>query len=128
MPSMSAMAWAASGISSISHWISTTALTMPRSYRVRGSAALQGHGHAHAAGDAQRSQSERIALLPHLVRAGEHDPGSGHPDGVSQGDGAAVRVQPVVVELELAVAGEHLGGEGLVQLNDLEVLEGQAGP
>src|SRR6266542_6466061 len=99
MPSMSAMAWAASGIESISHWIRTTALTIGRS------GSLQDHGHTHAAADAQRGQSQRVPFLAHLVRAGEHDPGAGHPDGVSEGDGAAVGVQPVVVELQLPIAG-----------------------
>src|SRR6266540_4814218 len=89
IPSMPAMAWAASGISSISHWISTTALTMEVSFRGAArriperssSAPLEDHCHSHAARDAQRGQPQRVALLAHLVSAGEHDPGAGHADG-----------------------------------------------
>src|SRR5881628_32909 len=114
---MSAMAWAASGIASISHWMRTTALTMTvGSYSL---GPFQGDGHPHAPADAQRGQPQRVALLPHLVRARQNDPCPGHPDGMPQRDGSAVRVQPVVVELQLAVAREDLRGEGLVQLDDL---------
>src|SRR5213592_2425303 len=102
MPEMSAMAWAASGMESISHWIRTTALTMVSLDRSR---SLQRHGHAHPAADAQRGQPQRVPLLAHLVGAREHDPGPGHPDGVPDGDGAVVGVQPVLVELQLPIAG-----------------------
>src|SRR6266581_3638928 len=91
------------------------------------SRAFEGHGHAHAARDAQRGQAQRVALLPHLVGAGEDDAGSGHADGVAEGDGPSVRIEAVVVELELAVAGQDLGGEGFVQLDHVEVLQGEAG-
>src|SRR5436190_2230596 len=111
---MSAMAWAASGISSISHWIRTTALTMTAGSYPLGP--FEGDGHAHAPRDAEGGEPQGIALLAHLVRTRQYDPGPGHPDRMPQGDGAAVRIQPVVVELELPVARQDLGGEGLVQL------------
>src|SRR3954462_8501938 len=58
-PGMSAMAWAASGISSISHCTSTTALTIVRSLQfARVSGPLEHHGHAHATADAQRAECE----------------------------------------------------------------------
>src|SRR5256885_14528822 len=120
-PSMSAIAWAASGMLSISHPISTTALTIR-------SGPLQDNGHAHAARDTERGESQRRVALAQLVGARQDDARPRHADGVTESDRAAVHVQLLVVELQLTVAGEHLGREGLVHLDDVEVLQGEAGP
>src|SRR5437588_5560634 len=122
---MPAMAWAASGISSISHWTRTTAVTTSsRTPHVR---SLQDDGHAHAAGDAERGQREVEIPFPELVRGGQDDAGARHPDRVAEGDGAAFRIEPVVVELQLAITRQHLCGEGLVELAAVEVMQGEAG-
>src|SRR2546430_15955371 len=113
---MPAMAWAASGISSISHWTRTTAVTTRLD-------PLEDHCHAHAPGDAEGGEGEGGIAVAELVGGREHDPGAGHADGVAERDGAALGVQLVVVELELAVAGQDLGGERFVQLDDVEVLQ-----
>ena len=60
------------------------------------------------------------------MEQGHADARTGGPDGVSQGDRAAVDVQLVVHERELAAAGEDLGGEGLVQLDQVVVLDRRA--
>ena len=46
---------------------------------------------------------------------------------MAQRDGAAVDVDPRGIELELADAGDGLGGKGLVQLDQVELIDGQAG-
>ena len=54
-------------------------------------------------------------------RAG--DAGAGHAEGVADRDRAAVDVQLVDVDAELAVARDDLGGEGLVDLDQVDVVD-----
>jgi len=49
------------------------------------------------------------------------DAGARGADRVAEGDRAPVDVQAVVIEPEVAVTGEHLRGEGLVQLDQVIV-------
>src|SRR5262249_36258169 len=107
-PGMSAMAWAASGISSISHCTSTTALTICPFPWSEPSGPSDPHGHAPPAADAQRAQREGEVAFAELVGGRQHDARPGHPDRVAERDAAALRVQLVVVELELALARKHL--------------------
>ena len=58
---------------------------------------------------------------------GAGDAGAGHAEGVADGDGAAVDVQAVHVDAEVAVRGDHLGGEGLVDLDQVDVADGHSG-
>src|SRR3990172_13179229 len=53
--------------------------------------------------------------------------GPGGPQGVVDGDGAAVDVDLVPVPIELAADGEDLAGERLVDLDQVEVVDGHAG-
>src|SRR5438132_14408576 len=82
-PSCSAMACAASGISSISHCTRTSAWTIR-------SGPLEDDGHAHAAGDAQGGETEAEASRSQLVGRGQHDAGAGHADGVTERDRSTV--------------------------------------
>ena len=45
---------------------------------------------------------------------------------MAQRDGAPVRIEPVVIELQLTVACQDLSGEGFVELDHLEVLQRKA--
>lgn len=47
------------------------------------------------------------------------------PSGMSDGDGAAVRIDDVGVQAELADAGEALRCERFVEFDDVEVLDGE---
>ena len=47
---------------------------------------------------------------------------------MAEGDGTAVDVQLVVVDTHLVGAGQHLGGERLVDLDEVDVPDGQARP
>src|ERR671919_806719 len=99
---------AASSISSISHWIKTTACT------VIGSGPFEDDGEPLPAGDAEGGQSEGESARPHLVREREQDPGAAHPDRMPERDAATEEVRAVAVELQLTLAREHLCRERLV--------------
>src|SRR4026209_2000955 len=96
-PSMSAIAWAASEISSISHWISTTAWTVissgpfeddgeplpPRDaegWAFFACAPSEAAAAPLPAGDAECREAERGAAFAHLIREGQQDPRAAHPD------------------------------------------------
>ena len=49
--------------------------------------------------------------------------GAGAAERVAEGDRAAVDVEPLLVDAELADAGEDLGGEGLVELDQVDLVE-----
>ncbi len=55
------------------------------------------------------------------------DAGAAAPDGVAERDGATVDVQALVIKMQVVVAGQHLHGEGFVQLHQLERLQALAG-
>ena len=46
---------------------------------------------------------------------------------MAQGDGAAIDVQPIRINRQLAEAGKHLGGKCLIQLHQTDVVERQPG-
>ena len=46
---------------------------------------------------------------------------------MTEGDRPAVDVQPLLLDPELARAGEHLGGERLVDLDQVDVVKRQSG-
>ena len=58
-------------------------------------------------------------------RAG--DAGAGHAERVADGDGAAVDVELVEVDAQVAVARDDLRGERLVDLDQVDVVDGHAG-
>ena len=53
--------------------------------------------------------------------------GAGAAERVAEGDRAAVDVEALLVDAELAGAGEDLGGEGLVELDQVDLVELEAG-
>src|SRR6204780_4978411 len=68
---------------------------------------LDDHGHALAAADAHGFQADGLVPGDQAVEEGGGDPGAGHAERVAQRDGAAVHVEPVDVDAELAVGGNH---------------------
>ena len=58
------------------------------------------------------------------------EPRAGHAERMAIGDRAAVRVDVlgIVGEAELAQAGERLAGEGLVELDQVEIGDAEAKP
>ena len=59
-------------------------------------------------------------------RAG--DAGAGHAERVADRDRAAVHVELVDVDAQVAVAGDDLRGERLVDLDQVDVVDGHPGP
>ena len=57
-----------------------------------------------------------------------HDAGPGLAEGVAEGDGAALDVELVPADAEVLGRGDDLGGEGLVDLDQVDVVDGHAGP
>src|SRR3981081_2407728 len=84
---------------------------------------LDDHGDALAAADAHAGEAELDVALLHLVEEGDQDAGAAGADGVADGDGAAVDVEAVLGDGELAADGDGLGGEGLVELEEADVLD-----
>ncbi len=53
--------------------------------------------------------------------------GAGAPERVAEGDGPAVDVEPRRIDGKLAQAGECLSGECFVELDEVDLIERQAG-
>ena len=68
------------------------------------------------------SSTKRDCAAPCLVRRGGQDAGAGGSDRVSERNARAVRVDPVVerVELPFGQHCQHLRGEGLVELDEVD--------
>ena len=81
-------------------------------------------GNTHAAADAQGGQALLgIGPFGHLMEQGDDDAGAGAADRVADGDGAAVDIDLLHVEAQLAGHGDGLGGKGLVGLHQINVLD-----
>ena len=57
-----------------------------------------------------------------------HDAGAGHAERVTEGDGAAVDVELVHRDAEVLGRRDDLGGERLVDLDQVDVVDRHAGP
>src|SRR5271157_1375582 len=90
-------------------------------------AALHAHGDAHAAADAQRGEAFLGVAPRHLVEQGYQDAGAGCADRMPERDGAAIDVDFAGIPAEVLVDRAGLGGESLVGLDEVEVLDLPAG-
>src|ERR1019366_4860392 len=105
--------------------------TPPRawgSFRRGGSAsaalqALDQHRHAHAAGNAHGLDAVGPFASLQAVQERGHDARARHPEGVPQRDRPAERVELLLVDAQLFPAGHDLGGERLVDLDDVDVAD-----
>src|SRR5947209_15316839 len=90
---------------------------------------LQHRRDALANTDAHRDESIAPAGTLQLARRGQRDARSRGAQGMADRDRATVRVDPAVVkrQFEPAQAGEDLRRKSLVDLDDVDVLEGEAG-
>src|SRR5258706_8914538 len=85
--------------------------------------ALERGGDGAAAAEAQRREAEAALPTAELVEQGRDDSRSRGTDRMTEGDRAAVDVDLVPVEAELAPVRDGLGGEGLVDLDQVEVAD-----
>src|SRR5262249_27695818 len=92
------------------------------------SIALEAHGNAHAAADAQGGKSPLGVTPLHLKQQRVEHARAGSTDRMPDGDGAAVDVDLVGVPTEPLVDGASLGGERLIGFDQVQVLHGPAGP
>ena len=67
------------------------------------------------------------AAAAHLPHQRGQQARAGAAERVAERDRAAVHVQPLAVDAQLAHAREHLGGEGLVQLHEVDVRDVEPG-
>ena len=92
-----------------------------------GSHAFKDHRDALADADAHRRQAERGVAVVHGVDERRGDAGAACAERVADGDRAAADVDLRFVEFEHPDAGQRLGGEGFVELDQVDVGERQAG-
>src|SRR3954447_1234560 len=88
--------------------------------------ALQDQRHALAPPDAHGDQAGGLVVPVQGVEHRVLQPGTGHPEGMADRDGAAVHVEPVEVDPEVLVRRHDLGRERLVDLNQVDVADGHA--
>src|SRR5437879_5988301 len=107
----------------------TRAMPSPRSsvFFVASASALDAHGDAHAAADAERGQALLRAALLHLVEQGHQHARTRRADRMAERDGAAIDVDLGRIPAEILVDRAGLRGEGLVRLDQVEVLDLPAG-
>ena len=83
------------------------------------------HRHPQPAADAQRRQAASSIPFLHLVQQRDEDARAGRTNRMSERDGAAVHVQLLERNGQVAENGQHLGRERLVQLHQIEVVQRQ---
>ena len=89
---------------------------------------LEDGRHALALADAHRRQAQLRALVAHPVQQRGRDPGAAGAQGVADRDRAAARVDLVFVDAQQLEHGQDLDGERLVELDAIDLVEGQPGP
>ena len=98
-----------------------------RERQVDGSVAGQGQGDALPAADAQGGEALLRVATDHLVQQGHQHPAAGRADRVAKGDGAAVDVDPGGIPAQFPTHRQGLRGEGLVGLDQVQLLQAPAG-
>src|SRR5215208_4698684 len=89
--------------------------------------ALEDRGYAHSAADAERHQAVLAARTGQVVKNLDGQDGACGPDGVPQGHCSAYRVHLLLGHLERTLDGDSDGGEGLVRLDGVEVVNREPG-
>src|SRR5688572_21003152 len=72
---------------------------------------------------AQRGDPVTGPAASQLPDQGGQDAGPGAAERVAEGDRPAVHVQSLLLDPELADAGQYLGGERLVDLDQVDLVE-----
>src|SRR5271156_7177906 len=73
--------------------------------------------------DTHRRDSERGSAPAHLMRQGHDQPCARASQRMPKCDCAAIYVEPLLVNLEIGIAGEHLCAEGLVDFEQVDVAD-----
>jgi hypothetical protein len=93
-------------------------------YVARDGLDLDDHGDAVAAAEAEGGDAALAAGAVELVDEGGEDAGAAAADGVAQGDAAAADVEFGFVHTEFLDVAEDLGGEGFVDFEEIDVVDG----
>lgn len=85
---------------------------------------------ALADANAQTHHREAAGASVQFARSCEHKAGAGRAKGMPDGDGPAIGIDPGIVlrQPQQLEAAEHLGREGLVDLDHVHVGQRQPGP
>src|SRR6202158_6161505 len=91
---------------------------------------LDRHRDALPDADAHRGERALAAALLHAVHRGHGEARAAHAERVAERDGAAMRVDEIgiVLDAELAQAGDALRGEGFIELDQIEIADLQSQP
>src|SRR5699024_3795790 len=88
---------------------------------------LDDEGHTLSAADAQGGQAELAIALAKAIDQGGGHAGTGGAPGVAERDRPAMDVERVVVDAEVLGRRDDLRGEGFVQLDQVHVVDAEAG-
>src|SRR5690348_12901494 len=91
-----------------------------RSYRV-----LQCERHSHASADTKRRHSFSCIALQHLVEKRYRDARARATDRMPEGNGAAIDVQAIAIEVQSTIARENLCGKGFVEFHQPKFVQTQ---
>src|ERR1700756_2353855 len=91
---------------------------------------LDRHRDALPDADAHRRQRALAAAFLHAMHRGHRQARTAHPQGMTERDGAAMRIDEIsiVLDAELAQAGDALAGEGFIELDQIEIADLQSQP
>src|SRR5207302_5659545 len=91
---------------------------------------LDDHRHPLAAAHAHGFQADRLVFRDEAVQQGAEDAGPRHPEGMAERDRAAVRIELVAewIDAELPCGGDHLGREGCVDFDYIDIGDRHARP
>src|SRR5262249_14973075 len=90
-------------------------------------ASLQDCRHSLPLSDAQGRQAELGVLVAHPVQQRGRDAGAAGAQRMADGDRPAARIHPLLVDAQQLEHAQDLDGERLVDLDALDLIEGQAG-
>src|SRR3954470_23609591 len=88
---------------------------------------LQDGGDALAAADALGGEGELLAFALQQRGGLAGDAGAGRTQGVAERNRAAVEINLARIDLQVSHAGQRLRGEGLVQFDHIDVVDGEPG-
>src|SRR4051794_14635062 len=88
---------------------------------------LDDGGDTHAAADAQRGEAPAQVAALELVDQGPEDHRAGRAERVAHRDRAAVDVGDLVTDVQVAHEPHRYGGEGLVDLEEVDVSDLETG-
>src|SRR3990172_13203729 len=93
----------------------------------RSADAFDDGGDALADTDAHGRETITAAAFFHFVNQRRHYARAAAAKRMAEGDGAAVHVQLIQVDLQLPNASKNLRGKGLVHFDEIDLLHGESG-